>query len=38
MRTGHIKDKCWEKGKDVKTPCTTNNKLEVLVDDDGAIE
>jgi hypothetical protein len=37
-RMGHINDKCWEKGKVVKTPSTTNNYLEVLVDDNGAIE
>jgi hypothetical protein len=31
---GHMKDKCWKRGKDGKASSTTNNYLEVLVDDE----
>jgi hypothetical protein len=31
---GHIEDMCWKKGKEVKSHSTTNNYLEVLVDDE----
>jgi hypothetical protein len=33
---GHIKDICWKWGKDGKTTSTSNNYLEVLVNDEEA--
>jgi hypothetical protein len=34
---GHIEDKCWKWGKDGKTTSTSNNYLEVLVNDEKVI-
>jgi hypothetical protein len=34
---GHTKDKCWKWGKDGKTTSTSNNYLEVLVNNEEAI-
>lgn len=36
LRMGHIEDKCWKKGKDVKTPMN-NYYSKVMVDDERAI-
>ncbi len=33
---GHIENKCWKKKKEVKSHSTTNNYMELLVDDEVA--
>jgi hypothetical protein len=34
---GHMKDRCWKRGKDGKASSATNNYLEVLIDDEREI-
>jgi hypothetical protein len=35
-RMGHTKNKCWKKRKETKSHSTTNNYMEILVDDEVA--